>query len=38
MGGHVKGFNTNSLGICLIGKFGKFTENQLNAALELITN
>ncbi len=36
MGAHVKGFNTNSLGICLIGKSGKFTDNQLNAALELI--
>lgn len=37
MGAHVKGFNINSLGICLIGKSGKFTENQLNSALELIS-
>jgi len=36
MGAHVKGFNTNSLGICLIGISGKFTDNQLNASLELI--
>ncbi|MCK5168417.1 MAG: N-acetylmuramoyl-L-alanine amidase [Bacteroidales bacterium] len=37
MGAHVKGFNTNSIGICLIGKSGKFTNNQLNAALKLIS-
>jgi len=37
MGAHVKGFNTNSVGICLIGKSGKFTNNQLNAALKLIS-
>ena len=36
MGAHVKGNNVNSLGICLIGKSGKFTEKQLNSALELI--
>lgn len=36
MGAHVKGFNTNSLGICLIGKSGKFTDNQLNTSLVLI--
>lgn len=36
MGAHVKGFNTNSIGICFIGKSGKFTNNQLNAALKLI--
>ena len=37
MGAHVKGFNTNSVGICLIGKSGKFTNNQLNTALKLIS-
>jgi N-acetylmuramoyl-L-alanine amidase len=37
MGAHVKGHNLNSLGICLIGKSGQFTENQLNTALELIS-
>ncbi len=36
MGAHVKGFNTNSLGICLIGKSGEFIDNQLNTSLELI--
>jgi len=37
MGAHVTGHNTNSLGICLIGRSGKFTDNQLNTALELIS-
>ena len=37
MGAHVKGHNVNSVGICLIGKYGQFTDNQLNAALELVS-
>ena len=35
-GAHVLGYNTNSAGICLIGKSGEFTDEQLNAALELV--
>ena len=35
-GAHVKGQNTNSVGICLIGRSGTFTEDQLNAALKLV--
>ena len=33
MGAHVRGFNKGSVGVCLIGKSGKFSDNQLNAAL-----
>ncbi len=36
MGAHVKGHNFNSLGICLIGKSGNFTNNQLQAAFTLV--
>lgn len=36
MGAHVKGHNTNSVGICLIGKSGQFTNEQLNAALSCV--
>lgn len=34
-GAHVKKFNRNSVGICLIGKSGQFTDEQLNSALEI---
>ncbi|MDY6935738.1 MAG: N-acetylmuramoyl-L-alanine amidase [Spirochaetota bacterium] len=34
-GAHVRGFNRNSVGICLIGKSGEFTDEQLNSALEI---
>jgi hypothetical protein len=36
MGAHVLGNNTNSVGICLIGKSGKFTDKQLDASLGLL--
>ena len=36
VGSHVKGYNTNSVGICLIGKSGQFTTEQLNASLRLL--
>lgn len=36
IGAHVKGFNSSSIGICLIGKSGQFTEEQLYSALELV--
>jgi hypothetical protein len=36
IGAHVLGYNTNSVGICLIGKSGAFTDRQLNKLLELI--
>lgn len=35
-GAHVLGYNANSAGICLIGKSGSFTDEQLNAAVELV--
>ena len=35
MGAHVLGHNMDTIGICLIGKSGKFTGNQLNKALEV---
>lgn len=34
-GAHVRGWNRNSLGICLIGKPGRFTENQLRVVRAL---
>ena len=34
IGAHVRGQNRNSVGICLIGKSGNFTDRQLNSALE----
>ncbi|MGQ1785092.1 MULTISPECIES: N-acetylmuramoyl-L-alanine amidase [unclassified Saccharicrinis] len=36
VGAHVKGYNSNSVGICLIGKSGQFTEAQMNTSLRLI--
>lgn len=36
IGAHVRGYNHNSIGICLIGNSGQFTHEQLNEALELI--
>ncbi len=36
MGAHVRGYNAQSVGICLIGKSGRFTNEQLNASLRLI--
>ncbi|MCF8304452.1 MAG: N-acetylmuramoyl-L-alanine amidase [Bacteroidales bacterium] len=36
MGAHVRGHNHNSVGVCLIGNSGKFTDEQLNAALQLV--
>ncbi len=36
IGAHVKGFNRHSIGICLIGKSGQFTHEQLNASLRLV--
>jgi hypothetical protein len=35
-GAHVAGFNKNSIGICLIGMSGQFTDNQLNSAIKEI--
>lgn len=36
IGAHVKGYNIKSVGICLIGKTGQFTEDQLNSSLRLV--
>jgi hypothetical protein len=36
VGAHVKGYNLDSVGICLIGQDGKHTYNQLHAALKLV--
>jgi len=36
MGAHVRGYNAQSVGICLIGKSGQFTHEQLDASLRLI--
>lgn len=36
IGAHVKGENVNSVGVCLIGKSGEFTDEQLNAALKAV--
>jgi N-acetylmuramoyl-L-alanine amidase len=38
IGAHVLGHNTNSVGICLIGKSGTFTDKQLNKALKVVYN
>ncbi len=38
MGAHVKGHNTASVGICMIGKSGEFTIAQLNSLVKLIKN
>ncbi len=35
-GAHVRGYNYGSVGICLIGNSGQFTEEQLNASLRLV--
>ncbi|MFP4046872.1 MAG: N-acetylmuramoyl-L-alanine amidase [Bacteroidales bacterium] len=35
-GAHVRGHNYNSVGICLIGNSGNFTDEQLNSSLELV--
>lgn len=35
MGAHVKGYNSGTVGICLIGKSGNFTDSQLNTALAI---
>lgn len=36
IGAHVKGFNKNSVGVCLIGQSGEFTDEQMNAALKCV--
>lgn len=36
VGAHVRGHNASSVGICLIGKSGVFTEEQLNSSLRLV--
>lgn len=36
VGAHVRGHNRQSVGICLIGKSGQFTDEQLNAALPCV--
>lgn len=35
-GAHVKGFNQQSVGICLIGQSAQFTNEQLNSALQCV--
>ncbi len=35
-GAHVRGYNVNSVGVCLIGNSGQFTQAQLNAALKVV--
>lgn len=35
-GAHVKGLNTKSIGVCLIGESGKFTDNQLKELEQLL--
>jgi hypothetical protein len=35
MGAHVRGHNRNSVGVCLIGRSGQFTDEQLNSALKV---
>lgn len=37
IGAHVKGYNTKSVGVCLIGNTGQFTQDQLNASLRLVS-
>lgn len=34
-GSHVKGWNTNSIGTCLVGKSGRFTQEQILSARNL---
>lgn len=36
-GAHCKGHNTKSIGICMIGKDGEFTDNQYKALMNLVT-
>jgi len=36
IGAHVLGHNRNSVGVCLIGESGQFTERQLNTARRLV--
>ena len=38
VGAHVRGYNYKSVGICLIGNSGQFTEEQLNTSLQLVYN
>ena len=35
-GAHVRSFNKNSIGICLIGKSGEFTDEQLYSTLKVV--
>lgn len=35
-GAHVRGHNKQSVGICLIGQSGQFTDRQLNSALQCV--
>jgi hypothetical protein len=35
-GAHVAGFNKYSIGVCLIGDSGNFTDKQLNSTLEIL--
>lgn len=37
-GAHARGYNAKSIGICLIGKNGKFTHNQLGSLYALLTS
>lgn len=36
IGAHVKGYNVDSVGVCLIGKSGQFTDEQMNSALRAV--
>lgn len=36
VGAHARGFNRQSIGICLIGRGGKFTEKQLSSLIDRI--
>jgi len=36
VGAHVKGFNNNSAGICIIGQSGSFTDEQMNSVLKCV--
>ena len=35
-GAHVRGHNQKSVGVCLIGQSGQFTDQQLNSALRCV--
>jgi hypothetical protein len=35
-GAHVSGHNQNTIGICLIGESGQFTDSQINSLIELV--